>query len=124
MTAINQQTQGPIAVVRSDGSRELIGANIGETEGKNDGIFIAHTLGPDRQPNARLLAAAYNAFDGAGRKLGVDAAEMAERLGPEGLAEVAALAISIRKLVGTDDKRGLAQMKEGADRILLLLTGE
>ena len=38
--------------------------------------------------NTRLLAAAYNAFDSAGKKLGVNAVELAERMQDGGIAEL------------------------------------
>jgi hypothetical protein len=49
----------------------------------------------ERNANARLLAAAYNAFDSAAAKLGVNAVELAERMADGGIAELVEALIGI-----------------------------
>lgn len=44
---------------------------------------------PLAEANGRLLAAAYNAFDSAAAKLGVNAVELAERMADGGIADLA-----------------------------------
>ncbi|MCW2240749.1 hypothetical protein [Azospirillum canadense] len=83
LTAINQQTLGPLFVAE-------------ETSIASSAVdvFIADcstdtaSLQAEAPHTARLLAASYTAFDGAGRALGIDATTMAESLGPQGLAAV------------------------------------
>ncbi|WP_372395253.1 hypothetical protein ABMY26_06490 (plasmid) [Azospirillum sp. HJ39] len=96
MTAINQQTPGPAKVVNFDNAYGLSVVAHGPGNERSGSLVAQLPQAPQEyRANARLLAAAYTAFDGAGRKLGIDAAEMAERLGPEGLAEIAAVLKSI-----------------------------
>jgi hypothetical protein len=76
MSTINQQTPGPVVTYRlsrdSDpDEREILVT--GDFEDEITGII-------SKSVDARLLAAAYNAFDKAGRELGVDAAELAEKV--------------------------------------------
>lgn len=54
-----QHTPGPwyISLERSDAHRKLIGVGDSARE-RNDGYWVAHTLGPDCEANARLIAAA------------------------------------------------------------------
>jgi hypothetical protein len=48
-----------------------------------------HTLElPEDHDNARLLAAAYNAFDSAGKRLALNAVELAERMQNGGVADL------------------------------------
>lgn len=54
--------------------------------------------------NARLLAASFNAFDKAGRELGIDAAELAEKLDLAALI-TAALAVNNARLLSSRDVR-------------------
>jgi hypothetical protein len=80
---MNHQTQGPFrnegvelidvgdvpsvphAVIRSEGERW---------------VALVEIMDGECEANARLIPAALNAFDKAGRALGVDAAELAERI--------------------------------------------
>ena len=90
MSDINQQIAGPLSLTRdADDPNKVIYILDDATDS-----FIC-TVDPKDQmsdeqavANAALLALAYSAFDGSARKLGVDAADMAERLGPDGLAEI------------------------------------
>lgn len=86
MTAINQQTPGPVGCIDTSYAAH----DYRMTKPDQSPLLVIASCNDHSQPraNARLLAAAYTAFDGAGRKLGIDAADMAERLGAEGLAEV------------------------------------
>lgn len=84
---INAQTQGPI---RNDGFGNFTAP---------DGTIVASAHGPnlrsrhiEKVANSRLLAASFTAFDKAGRTLGVDAAELAERI------DLAALILASQKL--------------------------
>ena len=92
MSTINQQTPGP-AWVDDD--------NCVATGGGDDYRTIAEVFRPNRRDlisiknaNARLLAAAYTAFDKAGRDLGVDAAELAHRIDLAGLIHFVRIAAS------------------------------
>ncbi len=69
--SLNQQTPGP-CVLKHD--KYIWG---------DDGTLITQVLGDHvdgsgAEANARLLAAAYNAFDKAGRTLNIDAATLAD----------------------------------------------
>lgn len=86
MTSINQQTPGP-AVANDD--YILIGVE--ECPRWPSGEF-ANLSGANRTNNARLFAAGYTAFDRAGRALGIDAAELAERI------DITELVETLRKL--------------------------
>lgn len=79
MTAINQQTPGPLAVHGStvDELHYIHGANRVCDLAKPSGF---HRSPRETEANAALLAASFNAFDKAGRALGVDAAKLAESL--------------------------------------------
>lgn len=97
---INQQTPGPLFVddgfIRIEEQAQIIVSDI-DTErewtaagpGDEDNVdrpaqvsFLAHPT------NAKLLAAAYNAFDKAAREMGVDAVELAEKFPIEDAIEV------------------------------------
>jgi uncharacterized protein (DUF2235 family) len=51
-------------------------------------VYGHETSKETAEANARLLAAAYNAFDSAGRKLGLNAVQLAERMADGGLADL------------------------------------
>ncbi len=76
MTTINPQTPGPCRVDTLYGMGVIL----------NDTVTIVQVrAGPtykitieEEKANARLLAAAYNAFDKAGRTLNIDAATLAD----------------------------------------------
>jgi hypothetical protein len=75
--------------IHTPGPLYIDGQNIIANEAE---IAIAKVYGNIGQPgeaNSRLLAAAYNAFDSAARKLGINAVEFAERMQDGGLAELA-----------------------------------
>jgi len=96
---MNHQTQGPYrnegvelidvgdvpsvphAVIRSEGERW---------------VALVELTDEECAANARLVPAALNAFDKAGRALGVDAAELAERI------DLAALLSNLRALLAAD----------------------
>jgi hypothetical protein len=84
-------TPGPISVNTASGDCDLISGD------KSVAIvsqfnWLANEV---NQPmpfteNARLLAAAYNAFDSAAKKLNLNAVECAERMADSGIAELVA----------------------------------
>lgn len=53
-----KHTPGPWFVERVEDGKGFVGSNEGGVGSKNDGIYIAHTLGPDRAANAELIAQA------------------------------------------------------------------
>lgn len=69
VSAINAQTAGPLRV-----SHTILFAP--------DRSVIARAFddSAEEEANARLLASSYTAFDKAGRELGIDAAELAEKI--------------------------------------------
>jgi hypothetical protein len=74
-------TAGPLGVHNTwiySGNDPISGTVIAETKG--DSV--------DKRTNARLLAAAYNAFDSAGKKLGLNAVLLAEALADGGIAQL------------------------------------
>lgn len=85
MGEINQQVEGPLSV----GPKDFNDYNTEQYAllSVDRGVYgLAFA-----EKDANLLTKAYNVFDGAGRTLGVDAAELAERLGAEGLVSMITL---------------------------------
>ena len=67
------------------------------------------------EANGRLLAAAYNAFDSAARKLGCNAVEMAERMQGGGIADLVVAFESLRRsgaFLGVADNESLHPVTE------------
>lgn len=77
-TEINPQTPGPLTVTKAR-HLDYVHTVKADRWGNTDPVCTAES------DDARLLAAAYNAFDKAGRELGTDAAELAERIDIAGL---------------------------------------
>lgn len=104
MNPINSQTPGP---VRNWLNQDLLGRHPNGIDDlviaylANTGLFKATET---QRANARLLAAGYTAFDKAGRELGVDAAELAEKLDLTALIN-AALAVNNARLLSSRDVR-------------------
>lgn len=76
---MNSQTPGPlhateVGVTMQDALRAPDNTNVAMVNNTSKGRKMP------RGANARLLAAAYNAFDRAGRELGVDAASLAQKI--------------------------------------------
>ncbi len=99
MNPINLQTTGPIATdaAESGGVRlfsTVNGANVAFTDDLNDRDLKGQY---EDAANGRLLAAAYSAFDKAGRELGIDATELAGKL------DLVALIHAAREVVGELD---------------------
>lgn len=93
---INQQTRGPLVACDH---------YLHAREKK----FVAVSGGDENQKeaNARLLAASYNAFDKAARELGVDATELAERIDLAALILAATNAVlALKHWPETDLKSG------------------
>lgn len=89
MNPINSQTPGPVKANFSayHGSYTLLCAQTPDSSRYVGTVQVYQTpriMGladeKEREANARLLAASYACFDKAGRTLGVDAAELAEKL--------------------------------------------
>ncbi len=103
MNPINQQTAGPVEV----GERDLYIHLFAPIPGRNRyAIADANIIDWGDSPiisrdqaiaNARLIAAAYSAFDKAGRELGIDATELAGKL------DLVALIHAAREVVGELD---------------------
>lgn len=80
MNTINAQTPGPVAAVSPHpGQWALVPVNHGKAPECWTLAYVRDFQRNDAE-NARLFAASYNAFDKAGRELGIDAAELAERI--------------------------------------------
>jgi hypothetical protein len=102
MTAINQQTRGPLCShlqLGDTGPQPLYSTNVGGNlvalpiKDNEDLRLKAGKRKPATERDIatqRLLAAAYTAFDGVGRhpEINGDAAMMAEALGADGLVEM------------------------------------
>jgi hypothetical protein len=98
-------TPGPVKadeflIINSDSPKpKLIGAMYwGRTKTPIDCYEISEE---EARGNARLLRAAYNAFDSAARKLGINAVEFAERMQDGGIAEL------VESLDGLEDCLGM-----------------
>lgn len=78
-----KHTQGPLQISRvNDGTKSLLLKPIpGQVVCEIDRV-------PAAEANARLLAASYNAFDSAAKRLNVNAVELAERLADGGIADL------------------------------------
>ena len=91
MSEINQQTPGPLESVERNPSSEA-STYFTLAEAKNPFRTIAATtyFGDvyTGKPNSSLLCAGYNAFDKAGRQLGVDATELAKTLDIGGVVDL------------------------------------
>jgi hypothetical protein len=72
----------PLTITEVGGARNDV-ANLYSADDATVSITREEAIG-----NARLLAAAYNAFDSAARALNVNAVELAERMHDGGLAEL------------------------------------
>ncbi len=104
LAPMNAQTPGPLRFARSheDQNGPLFELEPGETKpikrlyaANGAAVVACHDLATIDEPDARLLAAAYTAFDKAGRELGIDAATLAERID---LADVICFALDYAKL--------------------------
>jgi hypothetical protein len=97
-SSMNTQTPGPLEVASFVNGHFAIGTRDCEPVAKvlrlpsDNGI-----RDPETEANARLLTAGYNAFDKAGRALGVDATELAEAI------DLAALVTAAREVIGELD---------------------
>jgi hypothetical protein len=96
---INLQTPGPLRPIPADPYKDFTHILISDCEGggalghspKTTEAQVGYTR--YRATEARLLASAYTAFDKAGRALGMDAAELAEKIDLERLISVAGNAL-------------------------------
>lgn len=95
---INQQTPGPLQLADNDPTIILTVA----VDDDGDARIVADVLVCDgdratdeKLSTARLMVASYNAFDGAARAFGMDAVQMAEKLGADGLVRLLRLAADI-----------------------------
>ena len=79
-------TPGPVRVFSPFGRPEIVTDRPTAHETQS---VVTQFGQPNADSNARLLAAAYNAFDSAAKRLGVNAVEFAERMADGGLAELA-----------------------------------
>ena len=70
----------PLTITEAAGGRDVV-ANIYSADDSTVSITREEAIG-----NARLLAAAYNAFDSAAAKLGVNAVELSEAMADGGIA--------------------------------------
>lgn len=102
---MNHQTAGPLTLSR------------GELTSDNPGTLVAEAHGPtsahrmeERAANRRLLAASYNAFDTAGRALGVDAAELAEALDLAKLIRIARAVVTSSRVPDCPELDSLARL--------------
>jgi hypothetical protein len=76
----NAQAIGPLEWIGTMGRpRDLVYLRGPTPDGHGTRHMLTCADGPT-PPDARLLASAYSAFDRAGRTLGIDAAELAERI--------------------------------------------
>lgn len=123
---MNAQTPGPLTPRRSheDASGPLFDLDEGETRPfvtlyapDGSAVVRCHDLATIRDADARLLAAGFNAFDRAGRSLGIDAATLAERL------DLGALILAARRAL-TLAKRGLDVTKPASDAFVEFATLE
>lgn len=97
---MNEQTPGPLTAHKS----VIYWFPPGKTVDHGYLHIAAVTERDDRfvsDANARLLAAAYTAFDTAGRNLGIDAAELAERIDLAALIQTAGTILDLAQ-VGAD----------------------
>lgn len=91
MNPINPQTPGPIVAVK-----HYLHVPAFPRVGYEQGACLASVGNiTNREGDARLLAASFNAFDKAGRALGVDAAELAERIDLAALIKAAGWAATV-----------------------------
>jgi hypothetical protein len=79
-------TPGPVRVFSALGRPEIVTDRPTAYETQD---IVTQFAQPNADSNARLVSAAYNAFDSAARKLGINAVEFAERMRDGGLAELA-----------------------------------
>lgn len=93
MTPINQQTPGPLTV-NGPFPEQIDYITLNAPSAGLSHVVRVNTLDV---PSACLLAAAYSAFDKAGRELGIDAAELAESI------DLAALILAAREVIGELD---------------------
>lgn len=111
-TTPNAQTLAPLTFSRNQGCRMLHG----------NGLQIAHTTGLHDdladKANARLLAAAYTAFDRAGRTLNVDAAILAESIDVATLVCAARDAIALMRQLSDEQ---LAPVQDALDGLTVAL---
>lgn len=74
--------------IHTPGPLHINGQNILTHETEIGIAKVYGNIGQPREANARLLGAAYNAFDSAANKLGCNAVELAERMADGGIAEL------------------------------------
>jgi hypothetical protein len=90
---INTQTPGPLTVAALSGKITAGGMTIAAS------YDLRHdSHGKEEHANRRLLAASYTAFDRAGRELGIDAVDLAERI------DLAALIRAARELLDAAER--------------------
>ncbi len=78
---MNTQTRGPLDLVPLSTGNYALGNTAGEAIAKVLRLPADECArDAETEANARLLAAAFTAFDKAGRELGIDAATLAERI--------------------------------------------
>jgi hypothetical protein len=82
MTPINQQTPGPISPAGPGQLFDICGNEVLTLKAYGAGIAPEGWAYPWHrvEENRHLIAASYNAFDKAGRELGIDATELASKL--------------------------------------------
>ncbi len=81
MPEINQHIDGPLVALAPHEGDNFLNVNyeLHDGYGRTATVY-GDPDDPETKATSRLLAAAYNAFDKAGRQLGIDAAELAELL--------------------------------------------
>jgi hypothetical protein len=115
-------TPGPVRVFSPFGRPEVVTDRPTAHETQS---VVPHFGQPNADSNARLIAAAYNGFDSAAKKLGLNAVEFAERMRDGEIAEVlealAGLAGDLRHLIKQMDDRGYYESR--LQNVLALLAG-
>lgn len=105
-------------IVHTPGPLHVDGQNILANETEVGIAKIYGNIGQPRETNARLLSAAYNAFDSTAKKLGINAVEFAERMQDGGIADlVMALEWYAKNMTDHLDAKALyalAKVKGGA----------
>lgn len=111
MNPINPQTPGPIVAVK-----HYLHVPALPCPGYEQGACLASVGNvTNREGDARLLAASFNAFDKAGRELGIDAAELAERVDLAALIKAAGWAATV--LVDTATAFASLDLRGTAERL-------
>lgn len=115
MNPINPQTPGPIVAVK-----HYLHVPALPCPGYEQGACLASVGNiTNREGDARLLAASFNAFDKAGRELGIDAAELAERIDLAALIHAARHALAYLDTQPNATPGSIAEVGQCGARYLL-----